>query len=288
MAEKLMRIDCHSHLYPLAIPGWFPRNFLNRTNGYYGLELPDLKKELRRREEKSGVMHGIFSGTNDPRTLPKAPTDRYTLRRVLPLIENHPLQLIGVFPWDQVSKFDDFMNQESQLDGIKYVTENGGIAIVDQPQPIYDTRGETDSVFLEHKGEATVNELNSLTPNQKERTFLCYDGIMPPKWMPPFIDFHGYAEELSDLTDIRLFGGSDTILRTSSLYTTYNKAPIDDVRQIIDDPSLVGQIHKGAMPLWRAERYQRMIAGGWEEKVQGLGKREAAHTRMIKRYLSEK
>lgn len=282
-----MRIDCHSHLYPLAIPGWFPRNFFKRTNGYYGLELQDLKKELWRREAKTGIQHGIFSGTNDPRALPKLPADVYTLKRVLPLIEHHPLQLIGVFPWDQVNKFDKFMVQKTQLDGIKYIADNGGIAIVDQPQPIYEGRDKTNSVFLEHTGEATVDELKSLTDKQKTRTFLCYDGIMPPVYMPPFTNFHKKAEELSDLTGLKLFGGSDTILRSSSLYTTYNNAPINDIRDIIDDPSLVGQIHKGSMPLWRMERYQRMIAAADEEFRMGLETREAAHTRMIDGYLSK-
>ena len=74
-----MRIDCHVHSYPLAIPGYCKGIF---TPAYSGIKCNDLESILRKNEEKTGIMHGIFYGCNDHRTLPKKPKSKYLLKRV--------------------------------------------------------------------------------------------------------------------------------------------------------------------------------------------------------------
>ena len=289
MNQPLMYIDCHTHSYPLAIPGAF---FWNLTPRYTGLKINDLESTLRKKEDITGVRHGVFYGGNDYRTIPKAPKSSYLKERVLPMIENHVLQVIGVLPWRSVNLFKDFASSyednseiDTQIKAIKYLVDNGGIAIIDQPSPIYEDHGKTNSVFLKHKGEATVNELKSLTKKYKNRTFLCYDGILPS--LPGVFTPRKSAEELSDLTGIKLLGGSDAIIRPSSLFTTYTEARLTDIRDILNNPNSFGEIHKGAAPFYNLERFQRCATALWEEKAQGLKKREEVHERMIQKWLEK-
>ena len=202
------------------------------------------------------------------------------------MIENHPLQLLGVLSWNDLEYFNDFMKASSQEEGINYITEKG-LTIVDQPKPIYEKNVNTNSVFLAHEGEATVKELEKLSKNTKERTFLCYNGMMPPVYIPPFTNFHKRAEQLSELTGLRLFEGSDTILNKNSLFSSYNNANTNDIRELLENPKLVGEITKGTLPLYYLERYQRMAAGAYEEYVQGLKKREKIHSKMIEDFLAK-
>ena len=202
------------------------------------------------------------------------------------MIENHPLQLLGILSWNDLEYFNGFIETNSQVEGINYITKKG-LAIIDQPKPLYERNKNTNSVFISHKGEATVEELKKLSKHSKERTFLSYNGMMPPHYLPPFINFHKNAEQLSKLTGLKLFGGSDTILNENSLFSSYNHIKTNNIEEILENPKLIEEIFKGTLPLYHLERYQRILAAIYEEYIYGLKKREKIHSKMIEKFLVE-
>lgn len=268
-----MRIDGHVHSYPTLIPGGIPL-FVPKISG---VKLDNLEYILRVRQEKTGEKHGVFYGRHDPEIFHEIPTDPYLLERVLPFVENHVIQVIGVSSWDNLDPLKKLYGAKNQIEGINIMANSGGLAIIDQPRPIYEKKVESDSVFLNHKGEATVGELLDLSPNAKNRTLLCYNGMLFPK-------NRKNAEKLNEATGIKLIGGSDTILWGSSLFSTYNTSSARDIREILYAPELIGELHKGALP-WDPyrglERIQRCAAGAIEEWGLGLEKRERKYAKML-------
>jgi hypothetical protein len=273
-----MKVDCHVHSYPLAMPGG--KTFWTPICIYGGIKWNDLEDALKKREDDEQITHGVFYGGNDFKVLPKQPKNSYLEKRVLPMMENHLLQLIGVSSWDNLDILVNLAKSKTQIQGIKKITEDGGIAIVDQPRPLYNKpEKETNRVSIKHRGEANLQELTELSEETKQRTFLCYNGML-------FNWNRKNAEKTSSLTGIKLLWGSDTILRTSSLFSSYNITKINNIGEILDDPLKFKDLHKGAAPFYNLERIQRTTSAIAEE-IKGIEKREKIHDTLIKEWLSE-
>jgi hypothetical protein len=270
-----MKIDCHVHSYPVFIPAG--RKFWTLIPQYAGINFDELEKSLKKREDSEGIMHGVFYGGNDMGVLPKKPKKNYLKKRVLPMIENHLIQLIGVSSWDNLKPLHLLTNSRTQLEGIEKIIESNGIAIIDQPRALYKKSKQTNRVFLSHKGEASLEELARLSGDLKKRTFLCYNGML-------LFWNRLNALKTSELTGIELFGGSDTLLRESSLFSTYNIAYINDVREILENPNKLGELYKGASSLFNKEKIQR-ISSAIAEEIMGVEEREKRHEILIKEYL---
>ena len=271
-----MKIDCHVHSYPLLMPGGLGK--FSVITPYGGLRIDEVEDHLKKLEDKEGIIHGVFYGGNSIKTLPKRPTSKYLEKRVLPMIENHLIQTIGVTSFDNLEPLYDFERCETQMRGIELLTKSDCFAIVDQPRPLYERpKKETNRVSLKHRGEATVDELKSISKESKTKTFLCYSGML-------FSKHRKDAEKVSKLTDLKLFGGSDTILRVGSLFSTYNNANTEDIRDILHNPGLIGRINKGCSPWYNLERVQR-VGSAIKEEILGIEKRESVHKQMVKEYL---
>jgi hypothetical protein len=278
MAElkESMRIDCHVHSYPLFIPGTLGGLITKSTSG---ISIRKLEGQLKKFEDRYGVKHGVFYGGNDFRTVTRE-VNSYLESRVLPMIENHVIQLIGVAGWDSADDLEEFCKMENQIDAIKFITSQGGLAIIDQPRVVYERKNKkTNRVFLGHKGEATIQDLLELNSKTKERTFLSYNG-MSSSFIPLL---KTKAEEVAAKTRLRLIGGSDSIINQNSMFSSYSVLNTQNISEVLAKPDLIDETHKRFAPIYHLERIQRVLCAGVEE-LMGLERRERKHEVMIRKY----
>ena len=80
-------------------------------------------------------------------------------------------------------------------------------------------------------------------------------------------------------------GGSDIILNADSLFTSYTNADTNDIREVLEHPELLGDLHKGACPWYDVERMRRTVSA-FREEIMGVDERERKHEKMVIEYMT--
>jgi hypothetical protein len=280
--RDLIYVDFHTHLYPTLVEGGTWRHF-------QGVSWTDLKSTLVKRESETYVRQGVLYGPHHFQLLKEAqesyhrlsPEDqRYLAERVIPMVEHHGLQTICAVSnatWNEISPLrhlDELGPFKKQIDLIKYLADQGGIAIIDIPNP--HGKGKRNGVYRGFPGAATIEQLDLLGDLYRQRTFLCYNA-MEPGFM------RGDAEEMARLTGLKLVGGSDAIGSAKSLFSAYSEVNGENMADLLKDPKkYIGKLHKGAVPTM-GEAFRRWFVCGVIE-LQSSAKREAH----VERHLRER
>ncbi len=259
--EQLMYVDVHVHSYPTLIPG-----AIRKRKQIGGISWGQLEATLKRQEDSIGVKCGVFYGTHYKEILSKPPEKPYLYERTLPMLENHSLQIIGVASWDNFSILYELEKMPNQIEVANLMAESRGLAIIDQAKPCYEEVESGDSVFLKHRGEATIPQMLVLSPNVKGRVFLCYNAMAPLGWRKK-------AEMVSTETGLKLLGGSDAITSPKSLFRACSEANVSEISDLLVNPELFGALHEGSVP-FVGEKFWRWAWGTREEFLLGHALRE--------------
>lgn len=246
LEDSLMRIDVHVHSYPTLVEG-------GTFRPYQGIKWTELEEALKRKEDETGVKHGVFYGPHNSELLTRPPESVYLSERVLPMLENHDIQLVGVSSWDNLQLLYDLEKAQSQIEATRLIAQNKGLSILDLPKPAHHRR-KTNRVYVAHQGEATIAELWALPDDVRERTFLCYNGMAPGILRNRVF---GVRRE----TDLKILGGNDAISSTGSLFRTYSEAYVNEVSELLEDPLLFGGLHQGSVPFFD-EKVRRWFVCG--------------------------
>lgn len=273
LRKGLMYVDCHVHSYPTIVEGGTLRPF-------QGVSWEKLESKLRGKEEEIGIKHGVFYGPHHAQLLKQtyekdwaelsAKSRIYLSDRVLPMLENHRLQTLGVVSWENLNvlyEFDESKGLENQIDAIDFIAYNGGISIIDLPQA-HKEKSQGDGVFRNLKGAATIDQLAGLSDGLKKRTFLCYNS-MEPNFKLGLLDYRwrDEAEKVSEKTGLSLLGGSDAIGSPRSMFGAYSRVKTGDMSELLENPRFLNytELHKENVPgLWGAlfkEQGRRWFVG---------------------------
>jgi len=256
LKQESMYIDCHVHSYPTIVEGGTFRPF-------QGVSWESLETRLKDKERETGVKHGVFYGPHHASLLRQAyekdwaelstKSRMYLGDRVLPMLENHRLQTLGVLNLENLEalyRFDESRALKNQIEAINFIAYNGGISIIDLPQA-HKEKSQKDGVFRNLKGAATIDDLAGLPDGLKEKTFLCYNSMEPNFKLGP-LDYRwrDEAERVSRETGIGLLGGSDAIGSPESMFGAYSEAGITDMSKLLENPGFLEDtdLHKENVP----------------------------------------
>jgi len=271
-----MYVDGHVHSNPTTVEGGTFRVF-------QGISLKTLENMLKIREKETGISHGVFYGPHQTPLLKEMvhnfeklseDSKTYLLARVAPMMEDHKKQVIQVVPWKNVSGlygYDEFGPLKTQVEVIRHTADIGGFSILDTHDIIHKEGNKNKRdvrSYTNISGAATVEELEMLPDNYKNRVFICSSAMGFTSWRKK-------AKELSKITGIRLIGGSDSIdPRGKSLFRTYSEVNIDNISEVFENPNeVVEKLHEGSVPFF-GEKLRRFIVCGNIEYLIGPGARE--------------